>query len=122
MRKLILSSLWLTGAIISPVGRERIQGAILGAAALTLLTGYVRAEQARLPVTPEYIAALDAAKAENGTLWDEPVDLAPLMDSADAEATAFTPPIPQRKPALDLNGYTAEDRAALDNLFAQVTK
>lgn len=121
MRTLLLSPLWLTGSIIAPVGRERIQGAILGAAALTLLTGYVRAEQIRLPVTPEYIAALDAAKVENGTLWDEPVDLAPL-DSADAEAAAFTPPIPQRKPALDGNGYTAEDRAALDNLFAQVTR
>lgn len=124
MRRLLLSPLWLAGAVVAPVGRERIQGAILGAAALTLITGYVRAEQTRLPVTPEYIAALDAAEAEHGTLWDEPVDLAPLMDSAATEAPAFAPPIPQRKPDIkpDMHGYTAEDRAALDNLFAQVTQ
>ena len=120
MRKLLLSPLWLTGAIIAPVGRQRIQGAIIGAIALTALTGYVNAENARLPVTPEYIAALDAAQIENGTLWDEPVDLAPL-DSADA-APAFIPPIPERKPDVSELGYSGPDRDAMNQLFAEVTR
>lgn len=125
MKRLLLNTallpFWLTGKVISPIGAERVQGAMLGALALAALTGYVRAEAPKIPLTPEFVQAMIEAGEYEGTIWDEPKDLEPLgFEDAFYTPEAEDVPIPARKP--EFVGYSAQDRAELDALFAEVTK
>lgn len=120
IRKTALSPFWIAGKVIAPIKPERIQGAILGAAALALLTGYVNIQDNRVPLTTEEWQAIVDAQLEGESPWSERVELSALPDDGDY----FTPeeadvPIPARKPEF---GYTAQDRAELNQLFAEVTK
>lgn len=117
IKKTALSPFWIAGKVIAPIKPERIQGAILGAAALALLLGYTGKSHV-IDMTPEIWAQLEQAEADGLTIWNDPRGLAPLSEDY------YTPeeedvPIPARKPEF---GYTAQDRAELNQLFAEVTK
>lgn len=126
MKRLILKTLSFTAAmpfvglktLITGDRRPMAQGAILGAVAVTLLTGMLNTGNA-FPVT-DYFEALERA-ANSGALIDDqiilPADGLTLIayneDCPIALECVFIPP---RKPV----GYTDADRLAMNALIERV--
>lgn len=115
------ASFWVVGKILAPVGEQRYEGMLIGAAAMTLALGIVRAnaEQQRIPLTEEDIIAMQQAEIDGETPWDGPMELVlPLpRDPEDEIFEAEVVPIPGRKPPVPETAYSDEDRNAMNDLI-----
>ena len=113
-------------SLITADGRPLIRGAVIGATALTLMTGHLNAMNAPRPISPEQVSLL-LAQAQAGDALPEWGDgrAIPLSPLVDQEVILPLPdpdrhrpvPIPGHKP--EREGYTLSERTALTALIRQ---
>ncbi len=111
-------------ALVTSDGRPFFRGVMIGALSLTLLTGYTHSQTGASFAQAEYMDALERAD-NNGAYLDDSIilpldqELIAIAYNEDCPEFVDCAIIPPRKPEF---GYSAEDRNALDALFAEVTQ